>query len=115
MMKELTKNYVKKLRQNTSDAEKHLWYYLRAKRLKGYKFRRQHLFYPYVVDFVCLEKRLIVELDGGQHMDQVAYDEKRSFVLQSNGFIVLRFWNNDVLQETNSVLNQILSALTMKI
>ena len=67
------------------------------------------------MDFVCLEKKLIVELDGGQHMDQVAYDEKRSFVFQSKGFIVLRFWNNDVLQETNSVLNQILAALTMKI
>ena len=113
-MKELTKNYVKTLRQNSTEAEKHLWYYLRARRLKGYKFRRQHLLYPYIVDFVCLEKKLIVELDGSQHMDQVVYDEKRSTILQSKGFVLLRFWNCDVLQETNAVLSEILATLIMK-
>lgn len=114
-MKELTKNHVKILRQNQTDAEKHLWYYLRAKRLQGYKFRRQHLLHPYIVDFVCLEKKFIIELDGGQHIDQVAYDEKRTLILRSKGFSLLRFWNHDVLQETNMVLNEILSALTRKI
>src|SRR5580658_1104703 len=110
-MKQKIKNYVRELRQNSTDAEKHLWYYLRAKRFKGYKFRRQHLIYPYVVDFVCLEKKLIIELDGGQHDDQQAYDAKRTDFLQTKGYFVLRFWNNEVLQETDAVLNEILTAL----
>ncbi len=113
-MKELTKNYVKELRQNSTDAEKHLWYYLRAKRLKGYKFRRQHLVYPYVVDFVCLAKMLIVELDGGQHAEQCAYDEKRALFLQAHGYSILRFWNHEVLQETEVVLNEIFTSLKKK-
>ena len=114
-MNELTKNYVKDLRQNTTDAEKHLWYYLRAKRLNGHKFRRQHLVYPYVVDFICLEKKLVIELDGGQHLEQKLYDEKRSEFLQTKKYTVMRFWNTDVLQKTDAVLNKILMALTRKI
>ena len=114
-MKELTKNHVKALRQNSTDAERHLWYYLRAKRLKGYKFRRQHLLHPYIVDFVCLEKKLIIELDGGQHADQAVYDEKRTLFLRLKGFRVLRFWNHDVLQQTNTILNEIFDALKTKI
>ena len=114
-MKELTKNYVKELRQNGTDAEKHLWYYLRANRLKGYKFRRQHLVYPYVVDFVCLAKKLVIELDGGQHAEQHSYDEKRTAFLQTKGYSVLRFWNIEAMQETDAVLNEILTALQRKI
>jgi len=114
-MKELTKNYVKELRHNSTDAENHLWHYLRAKRLNGYKFRRQHLVYPYVIDFVCLEKRLIVELDGGQHAEQLSYDEKRTAFLRMKGHTVLRFWNHEALQETEAVLNEILAALKRKI
>lgn len=114
-MNELTKNYVKELRQNSTDAEKHLWYYLRARRLKGYKIRRQHLIYPYVVDFVCLERKLIIELDGGQHDNQHSYDEKRTAFLQTKEYLVLRFWNHEALQETDTVLNEILAALKRKI
>jgi len=114
-MKELTKNYVKELRYNTTDAEKHLWYCLRGKRLKGYKFRRQHLIYPYVLDFVCLKKNLVIELDGSQHAEQHSYDEKRTAFLQTKGYTVLRFWNTEVMQETEMVLNEILSALEKKI
>lgn len=65
----------------------------------------------YIVDFVCLEKRLIIELDGGQHLDNQAYDLKRTDWLQLQGFKVIRFWNHDVLQQTTSVLDVILQAL----
>ena len=107
-MQELMKDYVRELRQNSTNAERHLWHFLRAKRLKGYKFRRQHLVYPFVVDFICLEKKLVVELDGGQHARQGHYDEKRSLFLQSKGYTVLRFWNNEAFKETEAVLNEIL-------
>ena len=65
----------------------------------------------YIVDFVCLEKRLVIELDGGQHMDNIIYDTKRTDWLMKNGFKVLRFWNHDVFQQTPSVLEVIMSAL----
>lgn len=110
-MKDIMTNHVHDLRQYSTDAENRLWRYLRAKRLLGYKFRRQHLVHPYVVDFVCLEKKLIVELDGGQHTDRKSYDERRTGFLQSKGFKVLRFWNNVVLMETRNVLETILAAL----
>lgn len=104
-------DYIRELRQNCTRAENNLWYYLRARRLKGYKFRRQHLVYPFVVDFICLEKKIIIELDGGQHIEQHPYDEKRTAFLQSKGYTVLRFWNNEALYETEEVLNEILLAL----
>jgi very-short-patch-repair endonuclease len=110
-MKDIMKNHIRELRQTSSDAEKHLWYFLRAKRLNGYKFRRQHLIHPFVVDFVCLEKKLIIELDGGQHAMRQHYDEKRTVFLESKGYKVVRFWNNVVLNETREVLNTILAAL----
>ena len=112
--KKLTDNHVKSLRQNSTDAEKHIWHFLRAKRLNGYKFRRQHLIYPYIVDFICLEKSLIVELDGGQHAEQIIYDQNRSKFLKLNGYHILRFWNNEALLETESVLNVILNTLKKK-
>ncbi|MDR3490577.1 MAG: DUF559 domain-containing protein [Gammaproteobacteria bacterium] len=104
-------NHLRELRQNTTDAEKRLWYFLRAKRLKGYKFRRQHLIYPFIVDFICLEKKLIVELNGGQHAEQLDYDMKRTHFLKGKGYVVMRFWNNEVMQETETVLNKIFHAL----
>lgn len=110
-MNDFTRNYVKELRQNSSDAEKYLWYFLRARRLGGYKFRRQHLIYPFVVDFICLEKKLIVELDGGQHAEQLQYDKKRTAYLNMKGYQVLRFWNDEIFNETNAVLNKILAML----
>lgn len=99
------------LRKNSTDTEKHLWYNLRANRL-GFKFKRQVPIGSYIVDFVCLEKRLIIELDGGQHIDNQHYDMTRTNALTSKGFKVLRFWNNDVLQQTSVVLAVILKALS---
>ena len=103
-MQELMKNHVRELRQNSTDAERRLWHFLRAKRLKGYKFRRQHIIYPFVVDFVCLERKLIIELDGGQHAEHGHYDEKRTSYLQSKGYRVLRFWNLDVFKKKTKAI-----------
>jgi len=101
----------KKLRNNPTDAELKLWRYLRHRRIGGQKFRRQHPVGPYVVDFACLEKGLIVEVDGGQHCEQAAYDSERTARLESLGFRVLRFWNNEVLQNVETVLDLIVGAL----
>ena len=101
----------RRLRHDGSDAENLLWQQLRGRRLDGYKFRRQFVIEPYIVDFVCLEARLIIEADGGQHLAQGAYDEERSLLLQSMDFTILRFWNNQILVEQNSVLEQIKLAL----
>ena len=98
-------------RQNTTDAEKHLWYFLRARRLNNYKFRRQHLIYPYVVDFACLSQKIIIECDGSQHLEQEEYDEKRHQFLVFKGYKVLHFWNDMILKETSTVLNVIFEAL----
>ena len=98
------------LRKHSTDAERHLWYHLRASRL-GFKFKRQVPIGTYIVDFVCIEKRLIIELDGGQHMDNQIYDTKRTDWLMTHEFKVLRFWNNDIFQQTGSVLKVIRAAL----
>jgi len=99
------------LRRQSSDAESVLWRHLRARRLMGYKFRRQVVIEPYIVDFVCLEARLIIEADGGQHIDQMAYDARRTVRLEGMGYRVMRFWNHEVLDELQSVLEQIRAAL----
>lgn len=101
----------KKLRKNITDAEQLLWQCLRDRRLGGYKFRRQHPIGAVIVDFVCLEKKLIIEVDGGQHGKQLEADAKRSDYLREKGYRVLRFWNNGVLQETESVLSVVHSCL----
>jgi len=75
------------------------------------KFRRQHPFESYVLDFVCLDRRLVIEVDGSQHVDQYEHDEKRTAKLNAAGFKVLRFWNNEVLNETDAVLQKIWDAL----
>lgn len=85
-----------------------LWSRLRRKQLKGFRFRRQHPFGPYVVDFFCAEAKLIVEVDGGQHADE---GEARTRWLDARGYRVIRFWNNDVLANTDGVLRMILDAL----
>ena len=94
-----------------TDAERLLWQHLRNRELGGYKFRRQRPVGPYIVDFVCLEKKLVIEVDGGQHAGQVELDAKRSGYLDDKGYRVMRFWNNEVLTETESVLTVILSSL----
>src|SRR3954466_9793790 len=85
----------RKLRRDMTDAELRLWSCLRDRRMQGYKFRRQHPYGDFVLDFVCLEKKLVIEVDGGQHADSLS-DEKRTKVLNQAGFKVIRFWNNDV-------------------
>ena len=110
-MKRLNVGRARNLRQKQTDAEQMLWRHLRARHLQGWKFRRQHQIGSYIVDFVCPDASLIVELDGGQHVDQVVYDERRTLELQTMGYRVLRFWNNDVLANLESVLEVLLEAL----
>ena len=81
-----------------------LWYHLRGHRFEGLKFKRQKPFGSYIVDFICLDRLLIVELDGGQHSEQMQYDQRRDDWLRAQGYTVLRFWNNQVLQELPAVL-----------
>jgi very-short-patch-repair endonuclease len=100
----------KELRGNMTDAERRLWYWLRARRFGGHKFKRQVPIGPYVVDFACLGRKLVVEVDGGQHNESES-DRVRASYLDSEGFGVLRFWNNDVLSNTQGVLEVIVSAL----
>ena len=104
-------SFAKKLRLQSTDAERLLWKYLRAHRMAGYKFRRQVVIEPYIVDFVCLETRLIVEADGGQHLEQTDADSRRTVFLESLGYKVIRFWNHEILGDTQTVLEQIHSHL----
>jgi very-short-patch-repair endonuclease len=97
----------KSLRSNQTEAEARLWYHLRAHRFMGLKFKRQKPVDRYIADFVCCERRLIIELDGGQHAEQAAYDQQRDAWLRSQGYAVLRLWNTDVMQQLEGVLEQI--------
>ncbi len=101
------KSLARTLRRQATDAELLLWKHLRARRLAGYKFRRQVVIEPYIVDFLCLEARLIVEADGGQHLQQEKQDNKRSLFLESVGYKVMRFWNHEILCDIDVVLEQI--------
>jgi len=100
------------LRKNQTDAERKLWRCLRARELCGFKFRRQYPIGPYIVDFICVEKRLIVEIDGGQHATMSEIDNTRTEFLNARGYRVLRFWNNEALQQLDAVLAKILDSLT---
>jgi very-short-patch-repair endonuclease len=93
-----------------TDAERRLWSLLRDRRLGGHKVRRQHPVGPFVADFACLERMLIVEADGGQHADNPA-DQRRTDWLQSQGWRVVRFWNNDVLRNAEGVAAAVLRLL----
>ncbi|MCG7919948.1 MAG: endonuclease domain-containing protein [Candidatus Thiodiazotropha lotti] len=99
--------YARKLRRTSTEAERCLWRHLRARSLAGCKFRRQVIIEPYIVDFVCLDAKLVIEADGGQHSEQETYDLKRSDRLESMGYRVLRFWNHEILYNTQAVLEQI--------
>jgi very-short-patch-repair endonuclease len=94
-----------------TDAEARLWMRLRAKQIDGHRFRRQVPMGPYIVDFACLDAQVIVEVDGSQHLVALNRDAERTAELQTRGFRVLRFWNNDVLEQTESVLEEIRLAL----
>jgi very-short-patch-repair endonuclease len=103
--------YARNLRHSLTDAERLLWSRLRRRQLAGFKFRRQHMIGPYICDFVCPEALIVVELDGSQHLDAAAYDSRRDAFLRERGFRVLRFWNGQVLRETESVIETIFEAL----
>jgi very-short-patch-repair endonuclease len=111
MDKSILQQHARTLWTNSTDTEKHLWYYLRANRM-GYKFKRQVPVKHFIVDFVYLEKHLIIELEGGQHQENQAYDKQRTIELEQFGFQVLRFWNNDTLTNTAGVLEVIRQALS---
>ena len=95
-----------------TDAERLLWHALRSKQLNGHRFRRQHPVGEYIADFVYIEQKIVVELDGGQHQEQLEYDECRTAFLNRHGWQVLRFWNNDVLNNLHGVLSTIADNLT---
>ena len=100
-------NNAKLLRNNLTVAVQRLWYYSRANRFLNLKFKRQKPIGAYIVDFVCVEQKLIIEVDGGQHAEDVAYDDRRTNFLRGESYHVLRFWNNQVLEEIDSELEAI--------
>jgi very-short-patch-repair endonuclease len=102
--------HARQLRQAAMDAERRLWSALRDRRLSGYRFRRQYPIGRFIVDFACARHHLIVEADGGQHADSET-DRVRTAWLEEQGWRVLRFWNNDVLANTNGVVETILKEL----
>jgi len=99
----------RELRRTQTDAERHLWARLRNRRLHGLKFRRQFPVGSFFADFLCLDRRLIIEVDGRQHAESQAEDLDRTHFLAEQGFKVIRFWNNDVLKKTDSVCKEILN------
>jgi very-short-patch-repair endonuclease len=105
------REFSKQLRQNQTDVERKMWFLLRSRRFVGYKFRRQQPIGSYITDFCCFRPKLIIELDGGQHAEQIEYDQRRTDFLKSEGFEVIRFWDNQVLKEMDSVMEAILKAL----
>ena len=101
----------RQLRNNPTDAERVLWNILRGRQIAGYKFRRQAPIGHYIVDFVCFENRLVIEVDGGHHKESADYDAMRTAWLESEGFRVMRFWNDQVLRETDAVQEAIFLAV----
>ena len=103
--------HAKQLHRNMTPAEVKLWAYLRAHRMKDIHFRNQHAIGNYVVDFCAPRRKLIIELDGSQHLEQEEYDEERTRYLESQGYKVIRFWNNDVIKDIDNVILAIIHAL----
>jgi very-short-patch-repair endonuclease len=106
-----TSEFAKRLRRNQTDAERALWFRLRDRRLAGWKFKRQVPIDRYIVDFLCADGKLIVEIDGGQHDQNSERDRDRTAALEAMGYLVLRFWNNDVIHNTEGVLETILNTV----
>jgi len=103
--------HAKELRRNMSPAETKLWQHLRAHQMGDVHFRNQHAIGNYIVDFCAPRRKLIIELDGSQHLEQQEYDNERTKYLETRGYQVLRFWNNDVMNNTEIVLQVIWNAL----
>jgi very-short-patch-repair endonuclease len=102
------------LRREPTEAETKLWTNLRAHKLAGIGFRRQHAIGPYIVDFCAPRAKIIIELDGSQHLDQQEYDAARTRFLENRGYKVLRFWNSEVMNQIEGVIGSILDALQEK-
>ncbi|MGA8056261.1 MAG: endonuclease domain-containing protein [Burkholderiales bacterium] len=111
MRNPIAQQRARRLRHQVTDAERHLWGFLRRRQLGGFRFRRQVPIGPYIADFACLETKLVVELDGGQHQEQQDKDARRDSQIEARGFRVLRFWDHDVFKETEAVLEVIERAL----
>lgn len=105
------RTHAKTMRRVPTEAEKKFWWMVRDRRLGGYKFKRQYPIGRYIADFVCIEAKLIVELDGGQHAEQQEYDAKRDAFFNSEGFRVVRFWNPEFLKNQDGVARQLLALL----
>lgn len=108
------RTWAREMRCRMTDAEALLWMLLRDHRLAGAKFRRQHPVGRYILDYYCAEKKLAIELDGGQHGEAADYDQHRDNCLRSQGIHVLRFWNNRMLAETEAVMEVIYQAVVEK-
>lgn len=99
------------MRSEPTEAEKLFWWEVRDRRLDGFKFKRQYLVAGYIADFVCLERKLIIELDGGQHSESTEYDTKRSAILEEHGFRVMRIWNAEIFKNMEGVIDAVLAEL----
>ncbi len=107
-------NRAGELRRNLTPAEQRLWAVLRNQQIEGVRFRRQHAIGNFIVDFCAPREKLVIELDGGQHLEQEEYDAERTAFLQSQGYRVLRFWNMDVMKDLRGVISAIQNALKEK-
>ena len=105
--------FARSLRKNQTDAERLLWFRLRGRQLEGFKFRRQERIGSYIVDFICFDKKIVVEIDGGQHNEDHGRkrDKVRTDWLRNEGYRVLRFWNNEVIGNLDGVLEKIREVL----
>lgn len=99
------------LRRKQTPAERKLWSYLSGRKVKGVKFRRQHAIGNFIVDFCAVKEKLIIEVDGSQHLDQSEYDEERTAYLEAQGYRVIRFWNHQVMKDISGVVQAIEDAL----
>ena len=111
---QVLKERIRFLRHHQTNAENFLWRKLQGRKLLGRKFYRQYVIYPYIVDFVCHELKLIVELDGSQHMDNRELDITRTRYLEAQGYQVIRFWNKQIFDEENEVLTTLNLAISLK-
>ncbi len=107
----LSRDTARTLRTNATEAEQKLWAHLRKKQLYGFQFRRQYSIGPYFADLFCVEAKLVIEVDGSQHADREAHDERRSAFMRTNGYRVLRFWNSEVTSDVDSVVERIAAVL----